>query len=59
MAVLQDLTDEILVEIIKYTACSKTTLLTVVAVSAKLNGLATQILARDIDICVQTKNQGE
>ncbi len=59
MAVLQDLSDELLVEIIEFSACDKTTLLNVAAVSDKLNGLAIPILARDIDIYVQTPDQGK
>lgn len=59
MAVLKDLTDEILVEVVKFLACDKTTLHSLATVNEKLNGLATQILARDLDIYVQTKDQGK
>lgn len=59
MAALQHLTDELLVEIIKFSACDRTTLLTVATVNERFNELATQILVRDIDIHVQSKDQGE
>ena len=59
MAVLKDLTDEFLVEVVKFLACDKTTLHSLATVYKKLNGLATQILARDVDIYVHNQDQGK
>lgn len=59
MAVLKDLTDEILVEVIRFLAFDKTTLHSLATVNKKPNGLATQILVRDVDISVHNQDQGK
>lgn len=59
MALLQELTDELLVEIVRCSACNKTTLLNLATVNKKFSEIATQILAHDVSIDVNPQDQGE
>lgn len=59
MALLRDLSDEILVDILEFLTCDKATLCTLATVNKKFDGLATQLLARNIDVQVQTQDEGE
>ncbi len=59
MARFEDLPHEILVEVIRFLTCEKATLHCLAMVNRKTSRLATQKLAYDVDIYVQTEENGK
>lgn len=58
MAALRDLTDEILLEILRCSSNDRSTLLAIARLDRGFNGLAIQLSARDIVVRVDLEDRG-